>query len=147
MKHKVFGHKENVEYFHRKGAYIVPFSGDKVAVTKAPKGYYLIGGGLNEGESETDGIIRESLEETGYTVDIGEKICTGETYCWIESLKYYHPMQSYYLGNFVEKVKEPVEKDHFMMWLPVEEAITGMVIEMQAWAIKECYEVYKAENH
>ena len=56
-----------------------------------------------------------------------------------ESLKYYHPMQSYYLGSFMEKVKEPVEKDHFMMWLPIEEAIAGMVIEMQAWAIRECY--------
>ena len=47
--------------------------------------YSLPGGGQNEGESLTDAVIRECLEETGYTVRpvrfaaLCELICTDET--------------------------------------------------------------------
>lgn len=61
MKHKVFGVKENVKYLDRKGAYLIPFQNNQVGVVKTPKGYFLLGGGLEKGEYDTDCIKRECL--------------------------------------------------------------------------------------
>ena len=49
--HKVFGVKEDAEYFDREGAYIIPVRGNKAGVVKTPKGYFLLGGGLEKDES------------------------------------------------------------------------------------------------
>lgn len=141
--HKVFGMKEDKEYFDRKGAYILPFNGDKVAVTKARKGYYLLGGGINPGETDEECILRECLEETGYAARVEAFVCSGETYCWVDSIGDYHPMQKYYLGQLLEKKQEPVETDHFMEWVKVEDLKGKMVIEMQSWALEEAYKMYR----
>ncbi len=49
MKHKIFGVKENVKYSDREGTYLIPFKNNKVGVVKTPKGYFLLGGGLEKG--------------------------------------------------------------------------------------------------
>ena len=57
--HKVFGVKENARYFDREGAYIIPVRGEEVGVVRTPKGWFLLGGGIESGESHTDCIARE----------------------------------------------------------------------------------------
>lgn len=59
MKHKVFGNKENVKYADREGAYIIPYRDNRVGVIKTPKGYFLLGGGLKNGESHAV-VLKES---------------------------------------------------------------------------------------
>ena len=49
--HKVFGTKENEKYVDRKGAYIIPIKGDEIVVVETPKGFYLLGGGLDPCDS------------------------------------------------------------------------------------------------
>lgn len=63
VMHKLFGTKENVNYIDREGVYLVPVKDGKVGVVKTPKGYFLIGGGLDSGESHEECIKRECLEE------------------------------------------------------------------------------------
>ena len=101
--HRVFGTKENRVYIDREGAYIIPIKGDKVGVVETAKGFFLIGGGMNYGESEKHCIIRECIEETGYQVEINQRIGSAETYCEHLTVGFFHPIQVYYSGDCFRK--------------------------------------------
>ena len=133
---KTFGVKENEKYYDREGAYVIPIKDNKVCIVKTPKGYFLIGGGMDEGENETDCIARECLEETGCNIVIKEKIASAETYCQHSKLKYFHPIQHYYIGELSAKIKEPLESDHKLEWIDIEETKGKMFTPMQEWAIQ-----------
>ena len=113
--HRVFGIKENAKYQDREGAYIIPIKDNKVGVIKTSKGYFLLGGGIDKGESHIDALIRECLEEAGYVANIGVKLCSAEAYTKHQIVGYFHPIQTYYIGELTEKVQEPVESDHEFM--------------------------------
>ena len=49
--HKIFGTKENASYSDREGAYIIVIKENRIGVIKTPKGYFLLGGGIDKGES------------------------------------------------------------------------------------------------
>lgn len=137
---KTFGTKENVAYYDREGAYIIPIKEDKVCIVKTPKGHFLIGGGMNKGESETECIIRECIEETGCNVDIDQKIANAETFCEHPKLKYFHPIQHYYVGELLERIQPPQENDHELLWVSINETKGKMFAPMQEWAIQIAYD-------
>ncbi len=139
--HKIFGKKLNVEYYTRAGAYIIPEKEGKIAVVKTPKGYFILGGGYEKDETDEQCIKRECLEEIGYTVEIGEKLCSAEAYVTHPKVKYFHPIQTYYTGKLVEKNIEPIEKDHKLEWLTYEEIDGKMYSKMQNWAIDMFFKV------
>lgn len=133
--HKIFGTKENVVYNDRRGAYIIPICDTKIAVVKTPKGYFLLGGGAQRDESDEQAIIRECIEEIGYTVDDLSFICSAETYTKHSELGYFHPIQAYYTGSLLEKVQEPSESDHELLWVEYADLKGNMFVTMQNWAI------------
>ena len=57
--HKVFGIQEDVNYIDRVGAYLIPVKEGKVGVVRTTKGYFLLGGGVDSGESHEECIRRE----------------------------------------------------------------------------------------
>ena len=136
--HKVFGTKENVNYIDRAGVYLVPVKDGKVGVVKTPKGYFLLGGGLDSGESHEECIKRECLEEVGYMVSVGDKICLAEMYYKHPTIGYFHPIQTYYVGELLEQISIPVEDDHEFVWMDYNELVDNMYLEMQSWALKQC---------
>lgn len=137
--HRIFGKKENQNYFDRKGAYVIPFQGTKVAIVKTPKGYFLLGGGLNNNETDKTGIERECLEEIGYKVLVREKICSAESYCFTPSIGYFHPIQTYYSGDLQDFIKTPEETDHSLQWVEYSDLLGKMYLEMQSWAIEQAW--------
>lgn len=98
IPHRIFGNKEDEVYLDRMGAYIVPFSGDKVGLIKTEKGLFLIGGGQNPLETDEQTVIRECLEETGYNAIVGKCVCSAEAYMHHPSIGFFHPVQKYYSG-------------------------------------------------
>ena len=63
---KTFGTKDpQLNYFDRAGAYLIDIKEGKLACVRTPKGYFLLGGGIEAGESHLDCIYRECLEEAG----------------------------------------------------------------------------------
>lgn len=135
--HKIFGTKQNVEYLHREGAYVIPRCNNKIAVVQTPKGYFFLGGGLQQDESHVDCIRRECLEEIGYTVCVQGVLCTAETYTKHPTLGYFHPIQTYYFGQLIEKVSTPTEKDHLLCWVDYHQLKGKMFVEMQNWALEQ----------
>ncbi|MBE5888892.1 MAG: NUDIX domain-containing protein [Lachnospiraceae bacterium] len=138
IEHKVFGTKKNVNYMDREGVYLVPAKDGKVGVVKTSKGYFLLGGGLDSGESHEECIKRECLEETGYAVSVGKKVCSAETYYEHPTIGYFHPMQTYYVGELLDQVSVPVEEDHEFVWMDYNELVDNMYLEMQSWALEQC---------
>lgn len=137
MKHKIFGIKENENYIDRAGAYLIPVTKGKVGVVKTAKGYFLLGGGLDGGESHEECIKRECLEEIGYTVSVGNEICSAEMYCEHPTIGYFHPIQTYYVGELMKQVNVAVEDDHEFVWMDYDDAVDNMYLEMQSWALKQ----------
>ena len=130
--HKIFGIKEDAEYKDREGAYLIPYSNNQLGVISTPKGYFFIGGGLENGESHSDCIKRECLEETGRLSYIEDKLCSAETYTIHPTIGYFHPIQAYYFGQLLA-----TEKDHILCWVEYEELKGNMFVEMQNWALEQ----------
>lgn len=142
---QTFGVKQNnIIYYVRKGAYLVVEKNKKFATVKIPKGTFLIGGGIEEGESFTECIKREVMEEIGYTVKIKEYLGCTESYREHEKWKNLHAIQYYYSGDLIEKVCEPIEKDHELQWNTFEEVRNMIYLEQQRWAIEE-YQARRTE--
>jgi len=139
MPFKTFGTKENTDYYNREGVYVIPIKNDKVCVVRTPKGYFLIGGGIAAGESEIDCLERECLEESGCKIKVFKKIAIAETYCEHPKVKHFHPIQHYYSGEISEKIQEPIEIDHELEWIDVDETKGKMFAPMQEWAIRIAY--------
>lgn len=136
--HKVFGIKQEANYIDREGVYLVPAREGKVGIVKTPKGYFLLGGGLDSGESHEECIKRECLEEIGYTVSVRNKVCSAEMFCEHPTIGYFHPIQTYYVGELLEQVSIPVEEDHEFVWVEYSELVDNMFLEMQSWALEQC---------
>ena len=136
--HKVFGTKENVEYVDRTGAYLILIKDNKVGIIQTPKGFFLLGGGLENNENDIECIKRECIEEAGYDVSVKEKICSAETYYYHEKIGYFHPIQTYYIGEIISKVSASFEKNHNFVWIDINNIKGKMFIEMQSWALEEC---------
>ena len=134
--HRVFGDQENVSYIDRQGAYLIPIKSDSIAVVQTGKGYFLLGGGLDSDESDEMCIERECLEEIGYGVAIKKKIGSAEAYYKSPTLGYFHPIQTYYIGELLEKVQVPTESDHKLMWLAFGDLKGKMYLDMQNWALE-----------
>ncbi|MGB3368918.1 MAG: NUDIX domain-containing protein, partial [Acidaminobacteraceae bacterium] len=56
----------------RPGVYGVCVKNDKILIVKSRLGGFIIGGGIEESESDIECLKRETLEEIGYNIDVKE---------------------------------------------------------------------------
>lgn len=145
MIEETFGiREENKKYKDRIGVYAIIFDNEgNIATVKIPKGNFLIGGGIDEGETHQECLKRECLEETGYDIEVENFICKGNKYFYAESLNsYFYLICYFYVAELKGKLKEPVEEDHQFEWITAHEIKEKMVFEHHIWAIKEAIRLY-----
>ena len=145
MIEKTFGNKKpDVFYEERVGAYGIGFNDDRkvpVAMThldNGEKGYFLLGGGVEENEKHTDCIKRECLEEAGLSVTPKNFICKGDYFHFVEQTKTdFHGIGYFYFMDIGEVVARPTEPDHFLVWLTIDEIKEKLFLPHQIWAVEE----------
>jgi 8-oxo-dGTP diphosphatase len=134
---KYFGEKlPDVQYIHRIGSYAVIIENNCLAVVPSDvSGFMLIGGGLEEGESETDGLRREAIEEIGFELKIGEKLGVATEYLWAEiDQKYFAKECHFYRAELMEKINSETEDE--LIWLPPER-LGEMYHQCHQWIVEE----------
>lgn len=145
MKEKkaVFGKKlEGLTYRRRVGVYGIFFdqSGEKTAVVRTNKGYFLIGGGLEGKESHEECLSRETLEELGWEIEMQHYIGTAEMYLLSQEKIPFIADSYFYRAEMIRHKQEPIELDHQLEWIPVGEASHLLKLEHQAWAVARAHE-------
>ena len=144
--HKIFGDKCEVSYVDRKGAYIIPSHNGKLGVVQTSKGFFFLGGGIDENETDIECIQRECSEEAGCTAVVKEFICSAEAYSEHPVIGHFHPIQNYYAGEIIQKDQEPIEADHKLVWMTYEELKGNMFLEMQNWVLDRYHELKETEK-
>lgn len=140
MLESVFGEKiENQIYIDRKGVYaIILNENNQIATVKLPHGYFLPGGGIEGDESKESCLKRECLEELGWEVEINQYICQASNYYYSTYRELYlHATGYFYLATKLHKVAEPIEHDHELVWLSIEDCLSELHLDHQAWAIEQ----------
>jgi 8-oxo-dGTP diphosphatase len=141
MKTIIFGDKEeSIDYRVRKGIYAVIFNEqqDKLATVQLTRGpIFLPGGGLEENERPEECLRREMLEETGHELLVGPYI--GNVQQVYESSQNGPVVNDghFYLAKIGEKVQEPIEEDHHLKWIPVNDAEKRLFHAHHIWAVQE----------
>ncbi|SCZ77586.1 NUDIX domain-containing protein [Acidaminobacter hydrogenoformans] len=135
---KVFGTIEpHVNYIYRPGAYGLLTREDKVGIVKSPLGLFLIGGGIESGESEEDCLIREGFEEAGCALSVGDYLETVDEFVIVKgSLEAYHKRISAYRVEIMSCGHAQLESDHQLLWMDKAEAVASMYLRGQAYLIE-----------
>jgi len=147
--HRVFGKKTAAAYTDRVGAYLVPIQNGKVGAVRADGKYFLLGGGIEKGETDVQCIARECLEECGFQAQITQRVCSAELYAKMflcGKMSDFHPIQTYYLGVLTQKLGEPIEKDHMLLWFDYAQIRGKLCLEMQNWALEKCWTAWQENN-
>lgn len=143
---KYIGSKEeNIEYRKRPGAYaiIINKNDDKVGIVTDGEDYFYLGGGIEKGETELDALKRELIEESGYTIKNIKKFDEVGSYIYAEDKGFLDVEAYVYIAEFDEKITEPIEKDHIVLWVEPEEYVSKMFRKWQRYIMKKFIEERK----
>lgn len=103
----------------------------RVLVVRAPQGIYLPGGGLDAGESPSDAVRREFVEETGCEFTVREELGCVEQVAKAGSVL----KVCWFFSGDLGACDGQGEDDHEVLWLSVEEAGDVLAEEAHRWAV------------
>ena len=118
---KIFGERNyDLNYWKRTGAYAVIQNEQQqfLCVEDLDRNLFLVGGGVEEGESPELALLRESIEEIGHQIQIIKVIGKAERHWVSEKYPYdsQHNIGILYVCELLEKVAEPIEQE-IMRWV------------------------------
>jgi 8-oxo-dGTP pyrophosphatase MutT (NUDIX family) len=137
----VFGEvKEGQTYEERVGIYSLIKEKGRVALMKTPRGYFLPGGRLEEGETHGECLTRELAEEAGWTVESGSFVGQAVLFDYAPNPGAYLKMKGfYYRAERNGTADEPIEDDHSVVWFSADEAVRKLKLPHQAWAVGKAF--------
>lgn len=130
---------EGTKYTKRPASYvIIERKEDKnIAIATEGKNYFFLGGGIENEETKIEALKREVMEEAGYrikNVKYFDKITA-----WADGVKR-GPLDvtaTFYIANFDEKITEPIEKDHRVLWVNPKNYKDKLFHEYQRYILQE----------
>jgi 8-oxo-dGTP pyrophosphatase MutT (NUDIX family) len=135
-----FGEKlEGVKYRELPCARLVIKDADgKFAFVEVGDQYFLIGGEIKKGESESRALIREAQEEIGAEVMIGKKIGMAGDYLYARRIsEYIHKTNSFYEAQIAGEPKGGTEPNHRLIWATLDEANQKIRQRSHFWALEQ----------
>lgn len=135
----IFGEKiDGINYILREGVYGVAFNdAGQVAVLKNEYGYFLPGGGLEDGEKLEECLVREFNEELGCNIFIDKFIGEASKYYFSEAFNQYrNPIGFFFKVIINDDDLESIEKNQTLIWMYPLDCIE-LLHEHQGWAVLE----------
>jgi 8-oxo-dGTP diphosphatase len=134
-----FGKKEQgVEYISRSGVYaIITSPQGNFAVVEVKDKYFLLGGGLDPGESEEEGLHREIMEEVGKKFSSSSFVGRANEYVDARD-GHFNKMMSFYKVELIEDANVNPHSDptHILRWVTKEEFRSRARHEAQIHAVE-----------
>lgn len=116
---KEFGKKiKGIEYTRRPGSYGIIIKDGRIGVVKSSgyDTYFLVGGGIDEGENEAETLRREAIEEIGFQLEVKEKIGEAIEYLYVEEEKEYIAKEcNFYRVSLADTTEE--KGKHELVWI------------------------------
>ena len=132
-----FGEKKSdVAYVARRGAYAVIFDNERrVAAIRGASGYFLPGGGVEEGETFEIALHRELFEECAATVKILNVIGEARDFIYAKAENaYFEKLGVFYFAQFATV---PASRD--LEWLDPRETDNLFRQKGHAWAVMRAF--------
>lgn len=131
--------KEGVKYTKRPASYVIIEREEdkKIAIVTEGKTYFFLGGGIENKETEIEALKREVIEEAGYSIKNIKYF--DKVTAWADGGKR-GPLDvtaTFYIANFDEKITEPIEKDHKVMWVDPNDYKNKLFHEYQRYILNK----------
>lgn len=131
--------KEGVKYTKRPASYVIIEREEdkKIAIVTEGKTYFFLGGGIENKETEIEALKREVIEEAGYSIKNIKYF--DKVTAWADGGKR-GPLDvtaTFYIANFDEKITEPIEKDHKVMWVDSNDYKNKLFHEYQRYILNK----------
>ena len=144
----VFGARAEAErYTVRPSAYgLIDGGRGQLAVVRTSHGVFLPGGGIEEGETPEQAVVREALEECGLAVRAGDWAIHAVQFIYSESERTHFEKLSTFVDATVEAVaSSATEADHTPEWMAPEAASRLLSPESHRWAV-DCWRSKRDET-
>jgi 8-oxo-dGTP diphosphatase len=132
------GEAPGAQYIIRPGGYlIVRNSQGEIAVLSTPQGFFLPGGGQDDGESPSQAALREAEEECGLRVQLSGLLGTADELVFAASEDKYYRKRCVFFSAVLVGGEEGGDVDHQLVWMAAREAASQLSHQSQAWAVSE----------
>jgi 8-oxo-dGTP diphosphatase len=123
-------------YVDRPGAYAIILGRDgRLAFVRGKAGrLFLPGGGVGPGEQPEDALLREILEEVGWTARILGAIGRATQLVFAEGEGYFAIRATYFRTALIKR-RTTTRCEHEIVWLTAAAAANSLARESDAWAI------------
>jgi 8-oxo-dGTP diphosphatase len=130
-------HLNFATYRERPGAYAVIFGSESrfAFVQGRAQRLFLPGGGIGSGERPEEALMREIMEEVGWTVRILGSIGLATQFLFAEGEGYFAIRASYFRAVLTEH--RTTHSEHEIVWLPAAVAVPRLARESDGWAISK----------
>ena len=92
---------------------------------------------VSRGQKTIRNVSEENAwRKCGCECTVKEYLASAEAFSVHDTKGLFHPIQRYYMGDLLDKVQEPTEKDHFLIWADYGEIKGKMYSDMQNWALE-----------
>lgn len=134
-----FGEKmKDVSYRRREAVYAVVADDNKNIAVMVQNGKgFLPGGGIETGENQIVCLKREIIEETGYTFKMGNFLGNAKQYFRTRQGEHLLNDGYFYTGSFGEYANEPLDQDHELVWMNMDQAEELLFHSSHVWAVKK----------
>ncbi|MBH0166479.1 NUDIX domain-containing protein [Fictibacillus sp. 7GRE50] len=134
-----FGERmKDVSYRRREAVYAIVLDENKNIAVMVQNGKgFLPGGGIETGEDHIGCLKRECIEETGYTFQMAQFVGHAKQYFRTRQGEHLLNDGYFYSGSFGEYANDPLDQDHELVWMNIDQAEELLFHSSHVWAVKK----------